>query len=160
MSISLQDIHEAISDLRRKGRKLEDLEAFLVNTDDFRELLGSLAENQHIVQIGNGLKEGYVRKEGDKATFDILQDTTIFGIKIVDSPHAQRGSIFKIFKDDDKQFIEPPATVGVSGIFLPEKMVDDTFLKSLEEEEVDDPTTTHEVKQDRHSFIRKIQLGQ
>ncbi len=137
MSISLQDIHEAISDLRGKGRKLEDLEAFLVNTDDFRELLGSLAENQHIVQIGNGLKEGYVRKEGDKATFDILQDITIFGIKIVDSSHAQRGSIFKIFKDDDKRYVEPPGwstTFAENGIFLPvkkdeEKMIDDTCLK-------------------------------
>lgn len=85
MPITLQDIHSTINSLMQEGYRLEEIEAFLINTDDLRELYRLMSE-----QISESI-------------VDIQGKTHICGIKIIDSHYVSSRSIFKIFKGGSSQ---------------------------------------------------------
>lgn len=94
MKLNLQDIHEALYEVKASGRSRHDLQALLIHTDDLTDLLKSMPATNS----GMG--------------FDSIK---LFGVKVIESKFAQKGTIFKIFKNDDQ--IHLTSTVGSGSIF-------------------------------------------
>lgn len=77
MPFSQKDIHNALHSLQMEGRNVNELEGLLVNSEDMTELIKLLPEYQ------NGMSHDGIR---------------MFGVKIIESPYAQKGTVFRIFK--------------------------------------------------------------
>lgn len=157
MAFGLKNIHNALKILQMEGRKIEELEGLLINSDDLTELLATIPE------YNNGMS-----RDGIK----------LFGVKIIESLYAQKGIIFRIFKNDDKTYAssigknhEIPmsyfqATVPGSGSFgidFGPIVISSGVIKISDEMKL--PTVTDEKKQKekskknrKHSKTRKIEL--
>ena len=92
MSITIKDVHNAVRDINMQGGRTEDIEAFLINSDDLHELMQQRDQTPH----GTVFTGDY-----DPNSFELL------GIKIIQSPYTERGTIFKIMKNDQKQYAYP-----------------------------------------------------
>lgn len=91
MSFGLNDIHDAIGDINMMGRNINDIEAFIVNSDDLYSLIKSHPQYEmRWFGVGSMAKD----------------DFQLLGVKIIDSHYVPRGTIFKVFKDNNKQY--PP----------------------------------------------------
>lgn len=152
MSLTQGDIKAVINSVYKEGRNPNDLEGLLINSDDFRELLKMISEDYY--HNGRGMKYGEPR---------------IFGVKLIESPYIQKGTVFKIFKDSNQihlsppgvmwdvpidQWSEPAQTINGSGV-IPgmEHLVKTPPI-------VDDVKIAEEEKQHerKHSNTRKIEL--
>jgi hypothetical protein len=80
------DIGKALHDARCAGYDLDNIEAILMNRDDFRSLLKNLHEQS----------PGY---SGPSKNFG---EVIMYGVKFLESHHVSKGTIFKIFKDESK----------------------------------------------------------
>lgn len=78
MPLTTENIHKVLSDLQRDGGKKQELEALLVNHDDYRALLESMP-------LG---------------CVDKSKQTSMFGVKIISTDYIRPSCIFKIFKND------------------------------------------------------------
>lgn len=85
----IQDVHNAVRDVTIQGGHTEDIQAFLINSDDLRDLL----KEYDVKSCSNTLN----------SNFD-TGSLKIFGVKIIQSPYTERGTIFKIMKDNQKQY--------------------------------------------------------
>ena len=94
MTLSLNDIHQTIRSIQIEGHKVEELEALVVHNNDLVSLLKAINAN------GNNMSPVYSNALHDPGEIKIL------GIKIIESPYIQQGSIFKIFKND-KPYVYP-----------------------------------------------------
>lgn len=151
MAITIKEIHKIVSDVKSQGHNLDDIEAILINRDDFKSLC-NYADWGSII---------------DKET----NEPRIYGIKVIESEYIQSGSIFPVFKKgiknmaaaidfyDDKTWTStvpgsgsiqrPKFGVPYSGT-IPES--GNIFPKSV-------PTTTQsDEKEKKHSTTRKIEL--
>lgn len=91
MAFSLKDIQDTLRSLQIEGRRIDELEGLLINTDDLLELLKSIPEYR------NGMS----------------RDIKLFGVKIMESKYAKKGTIFRIFKTDEKLYV-PQITNGMN----------------------------------------------
>jgi len=97
VSITIKDVHNAIRDVNIQGGHTEDIEAFLINSDDLHELIKQREQTPH----GTVFTGNY-----DPDSFELL------GVKIIQSPYTERGTIFKIMKNDQKQYAHPIDEMG------------------------------------------------
>ncbi len=89
MSLTVKDIHENIYGLLATGKKREALEALLIHSDDLIDLLESISKS------GHGESHHDMRRRQKNGEIRVL------GVKIVESLHVPKGSIFKVFKQDN-----------------------------------------------------------
>ncbi len=159
MAFGIQDIHNAIRDVKIAGYQHDDIEAFIINTEDLHELFESRWE------FSTGLGGG--------------EELKIMGIKIIDSHHVQRGTILKTFKNDNQEYpldygnnkyaYQP--TVSGSGSIFPNYAVPDgsgaiqgldNLGTSTEQADATENLPVieeeKEKKEPRHSTTRKVQL--
>lgn len=159
MSLALNDVYIAIRglrfDLMSKGLKVDDLEAVIVHTDDLRDML--------------------CQTDDDFGIINYQQDAILIcGIKVIESPHVQRGSIFRVFKND-KPFIYPP-NFGVPESGLPKFNIEygvdvdewtsssyESWTEVKDKEPSQPPAAVNKKKGKRkkkkkHSQTRKIEL--
>jgi len=73
----------------------------------------------------------------------------LFGVRIFQSQYAQKGTIFKIFKNEDKLYTPPPGKTYMK------QMPEDIILPTIEEEKKKNKTKK---KKRKHSKTRKIEL--
>ena len=167
MSITIKDVHNAVRDVKMQGGHEGDIEAFLINSDDLHELIKQREQTPH------------------GAVFNEIHDPDgfkILGIKIIQSPYSERGTIFKIMKNDQKQYAHPTysptvpgsgmipgwknfgTTVGEASGAVKELVKEMSIPKHLLDEAGEKTETTEvepkedKVVEDRHSETRKIKL--
>lgn len=88
MAFGMQDVYEAINSVKLIDRQIE---AFVLNSDDLHELF--MKHPLHEIGIGP-----LNSQSGD--------ELKLLDVKIIESYHVPRGTILKIFKDDQKKY--PP----------------------------------------------------
>ncbi len=89
MAFEMQDVYKAVQSVKLLGRHRDDVEAFVLNSDDLHELF----MKHPIHEIGIGPLNS---QSGD--------ELKLLGVKIIESYHVPRGTILKIFKDDQKKY--------------------------------------------------------
>lgn len=143
----IKDIHEAMKSVQMAGHQRDDIEALLINSDDFKTLLMSICEN----------KDGMAPLVDNMS--NIGGEIRILGIKIIDSPYLPRGSVFKVFKEEKPYYLPdgPKDFADINYIRKqcwkapwPEKLSVDNFHQ--------DPVLD-EKKDVRHSKTRKVELN-
>ncbi|KKN98905.1 hypothetical protein LCGC14_0141480 [marine sediment metagenome] len=87
MSLTSSDIHKVVHELRysQGGNVADNVEAFVINTEDLRDLLRQDQFSNQFPLWGTGCDPGQLK---------------ICGIKIIDSPYIEKGVVFKMFKND------------------------------------------------------------
>lgn len=88
MPLGIKDIQETIRSLDGEGIPREQLEALLMNSDDLKCLLQSIYENNENVPP--------ISSTDITNNADGIQ---ICGVKIIENPYMQPGSILKVFKN-------------------------------------------------------------
>lgn len=162
MSLQLKDIYDTFDNVRRDGQSLDQLEALLIHSDDFVELLKSINESS-----GN---EDDISRTFLNCIDHTSGEIKICGIKIIDNAYVQRGSVYKIFKNKALYFCPPEneyANIN-NGPFqdisfsLPtegtgwKKTYGSLYPKPVFE---DDKKFKKSDNQKKHSLKRKIELG-
>lgn len=148
MSVSLEDIRRTILNLQAEGRSISELEGLLVHSDDLLELLKSIPEYR------NGMSNGGIK---------------LFGVKIIESQYAQKGTIFRIFKTDDKLY--PPGMINGtkrSGYYVGDDLGEQCDIQNQSgsggicvPDDMKPPTIVEEKngkKKRKHSRVRKVEL--
>jgi len=98
MPFTNKSIHEAIHSLQMEGRSISELEGLLMHEDDLLELLQSFPE----------YKTG-MAPEGCR----------MYGVKLIGSRYAEKGTIFRIYKTDDKLYAPSQNMGGMMSNKLP-----------------------------------------
>lgn len=132
MSIDIGIIRQAILEIRRDGRSIDDLEAFLIHPDDLMLLL-------------DNCKNSY-----QEIARNYLGEIFICGVKIITNPHIPSGTIFKVFKTD-AQNRSPYIPQSIYGERDKGKMFD-SYRAVVDKKE-------KKTKKNRCSKTRKIELG-
>jgi len=132
MAVTIDEIYRTI-----RGYSPEELEALLVNSDDFHLLCQSL--HSHYGSFYN------------PATNEIR----FCGVKIIESSHVQKGTIYKVFKNQ--------GGVGNNNTFTQDNFTYPSDLKQCVDEQASIQSEPLVVKKDepeenRHSTTRKIEL--
>lgn len=102
MSLSIQNIHKMLYEFRATGKTEDDLEAILIHSDDLKELMQAVQEKDTDIGVPWSMdwkKTGEIR---------------IMGVKIIESTYIQRGTIFKIMKNE-APFPTPPHILDIEG---------------------------------------------
>lgn len=157
MSFGMKDIHDAIKDVKITGHQRDDIEAFVINTMDLHELFESAR-----FQMGMGMGIG------------AGEDLKISGIKIIESHHVPRGTIFKVFKDENRKYPPEWGYDEYGNNYAPGhpafSYVSKTLSGAAQEVEKLDGSTKQaanaienipmmeEKKEPRHSITRKVEL--
>ena len=97
--MEIKDVHNAIRDVKIQGGHEGDIEAFLINTEDFYEL-------QEADKFGGAFLRTTDAKDGE------YSEARLLGVKIITSNHMPRGTVFKIMKNDQKQYAHPIDEMG------------------------------------------------
>lgn len=87
MSLELKHVWHTLQCVEVEGHKIGELEALLIHSDDLFELLKEARNRSPVV---TGLDYTHNSPDGFR----------IQGVKIIESRYVQRGSIFKIFKNE------------------------------------------------------------
>jgi hypothetical protein len=78
-----KQFHDTIRDIEYQGQQIENVEAFLISTNDMSKL-HQLFHGSHNVPGGPGL-DGQMK---------------MYGVKVIESQYVPQGTIFKVFKND------------------------------------------------------------
>lgn len=138
MSISRDDIHRVIYELKASGRSVADLQCLSIHDDDLIELLQSIPE------ANNGMG------------FDSIK---LFGIKIISSKWAQKGTICKIFKTNGPFDTEMwSSEINQPNDLLPFEVLDKDDEEHNNTENKNKKNKIKIKKKRKHSTARKIYL--
>lgn len=102
--MKIQDVHNAIRDVNINGSRTGDIEAFVIHTDDLHEILKHEDEKGRFHPELTGYNPGI--EDGMK----------LLGVKIIESPYTVKGTIFKIMKNNQKQYAHPIDEMGNLGM--------------------------------------------
>jgi hypothetical protein len=168
--MNIEDVWNAVRDVKIQGGHAGDIEAFVIHPDDLHALY---IENDNM--DNPCIPRQMTNYDGPK----------ILGISIIESPYVPKGTIFKIMKNDQKQYAHPIDEMGnlvmpnqhysptmpgsgtipgwknpgitevgpICGLKKPDYLPTDPSQKT-----VDDKLKSHDKKEDRHSDVRKIKL--
>ena len=101
MSVTVQDIRKAITEIKRVHNMptSEVIEAFLINRDDLDELCRWAQDHGQSI---NDRETGEIR---------------VYGVKMIESPHIPKGTIYKLLKDNLQEYAMGGfGGAGVSGV--------------------------------------------
>ena len=89
MPLTLDDINQIYRGIKIERQNIDDLEALLIHGDDITALRKEVYDNRLINTMSSG--------------FNSSNELIIMGIKIIESYHIQPGSVFKVWKPDQKR---------------------------------------------------------
>ncbi len=95
--MNIKDVHNAIRDVKIQGGHEGDIEAFVVSKDDYHDLLKAFDDKPY----------GSVF-DTDFSPYNMK----LLGVRLIVSPYMENGTIFKVMKNDQKQYAHPIDEMG------------------------------------------------
>lgn len=139
-----KQFYDAIQEIEQQGQDIENVEAFLISTNDLHKLQEMFHGSSGFPPDSNGQMK-------------------MCGVKIIESHHIPDGTIFKVFKNEE-QMVHPvsliPKSIDVSvmgqagSYIIPTPPMPEQNVTEKQDEKETEPVDT------RHSTKRRIELDE